>query len=84
MTYKDKGVVFLGAFYMSKRKDIKEFGEKYHLTFPVGKAKGVAREFRVETIPELVFISRKGEVIRRLKGKFSSTELMTAIEQILK
>lgn len=84
MAYKEKGVVFLGAFYMSKRKDIKEFGEKYHLTFPVGKAKGVAREFRVETIPETVFISRKGEVVKRIKGTFSSQELTTAIEKILK
>jgi len=56
MEYKDKGVVFPGAFYMSKRKDIKKFGEQYHLTFPVGKAKGVARELRVETVPETIFI----------------------------
>ena len=84
MEYKDKGVVFLGLFYMSKRKDIKEFAQKYHLTFPVGKAKDVAREIRVATIPEAVFISRNGEVVKRLNGKFTSQELMAALEQISK
>ena len=83
MEYKDKGVVFLGLFYMSKRKDIEEFAEKYHLTFPVGKAKSAAKAIRVETIPEAVFISRKGEVVKRLKGKFTRQELLAALEQIL-
>lgn len=83
MTYRDKGVVFLGAFYMSKRKDIEKFAKQHHLTFPVGKAKGVAKEIRVETIPEVVFISRTGEVVKRLKGRFSAQDLQAAIEQIL-
>ena len=84
MEYKDKGVVFLGLFYMSKRKDIEEFAEKYHLTFPVGKAKDVAKEIRVQTIPETVFISRQGEVVKRFKGKFTPQELSAARELITK
>ena len=30
LKYKDEGVVFLAAFYLSKRKAIEDFKEKYH------------------------------------------------------
>ena len=83
MNYKDKGVVFLGAFYLSKRKAILDFKEKYHLTFPVGKAKGVAKELRVETIPEAVFITRDRKIVKRIRGKMGYPELVDGVTEIL-
>lgn len=81
--YKDKGVIFLGSFYMSKRAEIRAFRDEFHLTFPVGKAKSMARELRVETIPEIVFLSRDGKISTRIKGKVTFEALTAAIEEIL-
>jgi hypothetical protein len=68
---------------MSKRKAIIDFKEKYHLTFPVGKARGVAKELRVETIPEAVFISRDRKIMKRIRGKMSYQELVDGVTEIL-
>lgn len=84
LSYKDKGVLFLGAFYMSKRKDVRKFQEQYHISFPVGKAKGVAINLKVRRIPELIFLSRDGEINKRYRGrKFSEKEIRKGIEMIL-
>ena len=76
-------MVFLGAFYMSAREAIEQFEEQYHITFPVGKALGVARELRVETIPETIFLSREGRVVKRIQGKMSEQELTAGIKEIV-
>jgi hypothetical protein len=68
---------------MSKRKAIGDFKEKYHLTFPVGKAKGVAKELRVETIPEALFISVGRKIVKRIKGTMNFQELINGIEEIV-
>jgi len=68
---------------MSKTEAIKQFREQYHITFPVGKAKGVANELRVETIPETIFLSRERKIVKRIKGKMSAQELNESVELIL-
>jgi thioredoxin-related protein len=72
------------AFYMSRTQDILQFKEQHHITFPVGKARGVAKELRVATIPEIIFLSRDGEFVKRLKGKISYEQLKEGIDEILK
>lgn len=83
VTYKDAGIAFIGAFYMSKTEAIKQFREKYHITFPVGKAKGVANELRVETIPETIFLSRDRKIVKRIRGKMSARELNESVQLLL-
>lgn len=83
MSYQDKGVVFLGAFYMSASEAIAEFKKQYHITFPVGRASGVANELWVETIPETIFLSREGRIAKRIRGKMSAKELFAGVEEIL-
>ena len=68
---------------MSQREQIKKFAEQSQLTFPVGKAKRLARQLRVETIPEIIFLSREGKITKRLKGKVKTKELIDGIERIL-
>ncbi|MFH1217174.1 MAG: hypothetical protein V1706_11800 [Pseudomonadota bacterium] len=69
---------------MSKTQDIIQFREQHHITFPVGKARGVARELRVETVPEIIFLSRDGTFVDRLNGKISYEQLQSGVEEILK
>lgn len=83
MAYKDAGIGFFGAFYMSSKESIKQFQEQYHITFPVGTARGVAKNLRVDTIPEAIFLSSEGKIVKRLSGKMSGEELTAAIEKIL-
>ncbi|MCB2181554.1 MAG: hypothetical protein KQH63_05985 [Desulfobulbaceae bacterium] len=83
MLYKDKGLLVLGSFYMSQSDAIKKFAEQSHLTFPVGKAKSMARKLRVRTIPEIIFLSREGKITKRIRGKMKPSELIAGIEQIM-
>ncbi|TFG37743.1 MAG: hypothetical protein E4H46_01155 [Desulfobacterales bacterium] len=69
---------------MSKTQDILQFKEQHHITFPVGKARGVAKELRVATIPEIIFLSRNGEFVKRLKGRISYEQLQEGIDEILR
>jgi len=69
---------------MSKTKDILQFKEQHHITFPVGKARDMAKELRVATIPEIIFLSRDGEYVKRLKGKISPEQLKEGIDEILR
>lgn len=83
MSYKDKGLLVFGTFYMSQSDAIKKFAEQTHITFPVGKAKSMAKKLGVKTIPEIIFLSRDGEIVKRLQGKITSKELIDGIEMIL-
>ncbi|MGW8161949.1 MAG: TlpA family protein disulfide reductase [Desulfobulbales bacterium] len=68
---------------MSGRKAIEGFRNKYHITFPVGKASGVAKELWVNTIPETIFLSRQGRIVKRIRGKMSAAQLTAAVEEIV-
>ena len=68
---------------MSATQDILQFKEQHQITFPVGKARGVAKELRVETIPEIIFLSRDGTFVKRLNGKIDYDQLRSAVEEIL-
>lgn len=69
---------------MSKRKDIEKFREDHGVTFPVGKARGVAQELRVKTIPEMIFLTPDGRFAKRLRGKVTDEEIREGIEEILR
>ena len=68
---------------MSSKDSIQQFQEKHHLTFPVGTARGVAKNLRVETIPVAIFLSSEGKIVKRISGKMSAEELDTALKKIL-
>ena len=68
---------------MSDKESIKKFQEQYHITFPVGTARGVANELRVETIPQTIFLSSGGRIVKRISGKMTGQELQGGIELIV-
>ena len=84
LEYKDKGVLFLGVFTMSKEKQVKKFAEKYQLTFPVGLENGIAESLGAKGMPETIFINRNGLITKRYVRKVKYKNLKTGIEQILK
>lgn len=69
---------------MSARGKIEQFREQHQITFPVGKASGVANELWVETIPETIFLTREGRIAKRISGKMDFQDLSAGIEKILK
>ena len=82
-SFKGKGVLFLGVFVTNKDKDIREFAETYHQTFPVGKDTDVAKALDVKAIPETLFIGRDGQVVQRHRDIINYEELVTGIEKLL-
>jgi len=68
---------------MSTSEAVAEFKEQYQITFPVGRASGVAKELWVETIPETIFLSREGKITKRIRGKTNAKELFSGVEEIL-
>lgn len=82
--FKDKGVQFVGAFVESDDAEIKEFIEKYHWSFPVGKENGLARRIRVSGTPTNAFIDRQGRIAQLLTGAIDDGDFASAIESLLK
>jgi cytochrome c biogenesis protein CcmG/thiol:disulfide interchange protein DsbE len=81
--YKDKGVLFLGVFTMSKKKDIKKFTEKYRITYPVGLENGIAEVLGAKGIPETFFIAKDGRIASKITSTVHFSELTAGIEEIL-
>ena len=82
-SFKDKGVLFLGVFVKSKDKEIREFAETFHQTFPVGKDSGVAKALDIKGIPVTLFIDRDGRIVKRHRDIINYEELSIGIEELL-
>ena len=82
-SFKDKGVLFLGVFVQSNDKEIRDFAETFHQTFPVGKDTGVAEALDVKAIPVTLFIDKDGRIIKRHRNVIDYEELATGIEKLL-
>ncbi len=84
MTYRNKGVYFLGVFTMGQDEEIKKFAETYKITFPVGKDKELAKQFGVMGLPVTVFVAKNGRISKQYFGLITREELKSNIEAILK
>jgi len=82
-SFKDKGVLFLGVFVQSNDKEIRDFAETFHQTFPGGKDTGIAQALEVKAIPVTLFIDRSGRIIKRHRNVIDYEELATGIEKLL-
>ena len=83
MEYKDKGVLFLGVFAMSKDKEIRTFADEYGISYPVGRENGIAETLGVKGIPETVFINKKGVLVKHHYNVVSYDELKAEINSML-
>jgi hypothetical protein len=68
---------------MSTKKEIKEFAEKFHVTFPVGQENGIAEALGAEGIPETIFIAEDGRIVKRITDTIHYSELESGIREIL-
>ena len=82
-SFKDKGVLFLGVFVQSNDKEIRDFAETFHQTFPVGKDTDTAQALEVKAIPVTLFIDKSGRIIKRHRDVIDYEELATGIEKLL-
>lgn len=84
LEYRDRGVIFLGAFVHGTSEQIRTFAETYHLTFPVGEENGtVADTLGATTLPETVFVSPAGRIVGRHKGTIGYDALVAGVESIV-
>jgi peroxiredoxin len=84
ITYKDRGVRFLGVFAQSGEGDIKKFTDTFKITFPVGRDNGLAKDLGVLVIPVTLFIDKNGRIMKRYIGAIDYQQLSSNIEAILK
>ncbi len=69
--YRDKGLAFLSVNVVwDKEGPAKEFVEKYHLPFPVGRDSeaAIGSLYGVESTPLTLFIGKDGKLVERLVG----------------
>ena len=64
--------------------EIREFADKFQLTYPVGQEGGIAEVLGANGIPETFFIGRDGRIIRKIATTAHYAELTAGIEEILK
>jgi peroxiredoxin len=83
LSYRERGVRFLGVFIRSSDSGIRSFAESLHLTYPVGKDTGIARQLRAVSVPVTAFITKEGEIAKTYYGPVSYSRIVLGIEQIL-
>ena len=64
--------------------EIREFVEKFQITYPVGQEGGIAEALGAKGIPETFFIGRDGRIIKKITTTVHYAELTAGIEEILK
>ena len=82
-SFKDQGLLILNVFANSKDKDIKQFAETFHLTFPVGGDNGMSKIFKITSIPVTIFIGTDGEIKNRINGTITYKTLHKGIRELL-
>jgi thiol-disulfide isomerase/thioredoxin len=83
LSYKTKGVQFIGVFIKSSEEDIKEFIKKYHISFPVGIDNGIAKKIGATSIPVTLFITKDGKVAQKYFGPAGYSKIVLGIENAL-
>lgn len=84
MSYKGKGVSFIGVFVTSQEREISKFVETYNITYPVGKENGIAEKLGITVVPTTVFIAKDGSVVKRHVGQIDYAGIVSGIKAILK
>ena len=83
MTYKDKGVLVLGVFSMSKEKEIRKYAKNFNLTYPVGKEAGIADALGAKGIPNTFFLDTEMNIVAKHLSTISYQDLENGIQKIL-
>ena len=84
-SFKDRGVIFLGADYVDTDAPALAFIKQYGITYPNGPDIGsnIYRQFRARGVPETYFIDQKGSVKHLTIGPLNELELRSNVEGLL-
>ena len=84
-SYKDRGVIFLGADYVDTDAPALAFIKQYGITYPNGPDLGsnIYRQFRARGVPETYFIDQKGSIRHLTIGPLNELELRSNVESLL-
>ncbi len=84
-TYKDQGVVFLGADYVDTEPQAQAFIKQFSITYPNGPDLGsnIYRSFRARGVPETYFIDQQGNVTRLVVGPVNEATLKATLDELL-
>ena len=84
-TYKPLGVEFVGIQVQDTEADVRKFLKAHDATYPAGldPALKIANRFGFKGTPYTVVISRKGEMMARIRGSADEARLAKAIDPLL-
>ena len=83
--YRDQGVVFVGVAVSDFEEDARAFADMTGVTYPIGRdLSGIARDYRVLSLPTTVFIDTEGKVAKTLKNAANEAVLRLFIEGQIK
>ena len=70
MSYRSRGVVFLGVDYHDLTPDARRFVSAHELTFPMLQdgAGNVTSRYGISQVPETYVLNRQGKVVAHLRG----------------
>lgn len=83
--YQDRGVVFVGVAYADVESNARAFLEEFDVTYPSGPDLGtrIAREYRMQGVPEKFFIDKYGEIRAVVIGPGGEAEYRRQLEALL-
>lgn len=84
LSYKDKGVLFLGVFVEGDDAQIRRFIDTYHISFPVGRDNGIAKKLKVWAVPTTTFIAKGGKIIKKHFGATDYSRIILGVEELLR
>ncbi|MUK87233.1 thiol-disulfide oxidoreductase ResA [Ornithinibacillus sp. L9] len=83
--YKEKGIEIIAVDLNDTRLNVKQFIDKYELTFPVPfDNKGVVSDlYKIGPMPTTYFISPDGEIVEKVEGGLTLEKLEGYFQEIL-
>ena len=83
--YQDRGVVFVGVAYADVESNARAFLEEFDVTYPSGPDLGtrIAREYRMQGVPEKFFIDRGGQIRAVVIGPGGEAKYREQLEALL-
>ncbi|MBH0157148.1 MAG: thiol-disulfide oxidoreductase ResA [Bacillota bacterium] len=83
--YKDQGVEILAVNIAESNVSVKNFVDRYHLSFPIpmDKDREVTKAFGIGPIPTTVLIDKNGKIVKKTTASLSEKDIISFMNQIV-
>jgi peroxiredoxin len=83
-TYKEQGVEILAVNVSETNVSVKNFADRYRLTFPIpmDKQREVTKAYGIGPIPTTILIDKNGKVVGRTSESLSEKKIISFMEKI--